>query len=138
MRFYEFVQFYPSKCFETLALQIAQGSRSADSDSSKTILALMGKLIGNSLYSAFLLNKHAHRNVTYHDSTINDLNNSSHFYHLDVISEDFYEVKCLKKHILNNLPIQIGVNLYMNAKLHMLKFYYLFIKKYTRPPCRNR
>ena len=130
-RIYKFVQFYPSKCFEALALQIAQDRRTADSDSSKTVLAMTSKLIGNSLYSASLLNKHAHHEVMYHDdSTINDVINSPYFNHLDVISENFYEVKCLKKHVLNDLPIQIGLNVYMNAKLHMLKFYYLFIKKY--------
>ena len=130
-RIYEFVQFYPSKCFEALALQTAQDRRTADSDSLKTVLAMTSRLIGNSLYSASLFNKHAHRDVTYHDdSTINDVINWPYFNHLDVISENFYEVKCLKKHVLNDLPIQIGLNVYMNAKLHILKFYYLFIKKY--------
>ena len=90
MCIYEFVQFYPSKCCETLALQIARDRRLADSDSSKMILAMTNKLIGNSLYSTSLLNKQAHRDVTYHDdSTINDFINSPHFNHLDVISENF-------------------------------------------------
>ena len=31
---------------------------------------------------------------------------------------------------MNDLPIQIGLNVYLNSKLHMLKFFYLFLKKY--------
>ena len=38
-------------------------------------------------------------------------------------------MKSLKK-IVDDLPIQIGLNVYLNSKLHMLKFFYLFLKKY--------
>ena len=92
---------------------------------------MTSKLTGNSLYSASLLNKHSHRDTSYHDdTTVNDIINSPYFTHLDIIEEGLYEVKCLKKRIKNDLPIQIGFNVYMNAKLHMLKFYYLFLKKF--------
>ena len=30
-----------------------------------------------------------------------------------------------------NLPCQISLNVYFSAKFHMLKFYYLFLKKYV-------
>ena len=130
-RIYEFVQFYPSKCFESLALQIAKDRRAGDRDPDQQILAMTSKLTGNSLYNASLLNKHSHRDTSYHDhTTVNDIINSPYFTHLDIIEEGLYEVKCLKKRIKNDLPIQIGLNEYMNAKLHMLKFYYLFLKKF--------
>ena len=130
-RIYEFIQFHPSKCFESLALQIAADRREGDRHPDFQILAMTSKLTGNSLYSASLLNKNSHRDITYHnDTTVNNVINSPHFTHLDVIEENLYEVKCRKKQIKNNLPIQIGLNVYMNAKLHMLKFYYLFLKKF--------
>ena len=53
---------------------------------------------------------------------------------MDEIKKDVYEVKSLKNKIVNNLPIQIGLNVYLNSKLHMLKFFYLFLKKYI-PDC---
>ena len=48
-RMYEFIQFYPEKCFEKLANQISNNRRAADDDVSKTNLGLTSKLIGNSL-----------------------------------------------------------------------------------------
>ena len=59
-RIYEFIQFHPQKCFETLANEIVNSRREADLDKSKTFIALTNKLTGNSLYSASLLNKEKH------------------------------------------------------------------------------
>ena len=59
-RIYEFIQFYPEKCFEKLANEISDNRRAVDIDTSKNILGMISKLIGNSLYSATLLNKEKH------------------------------------------------------------------------------
>ena len=48
---------------------------------------------------------------------------------MDQTSENLYEVKSLKRQIAQNLSCQVGLNVYFSAKLHMLKFYYLFLKK---------
>ena len=69
--------------------------------------------------------------ITYHlGDTVNKAINNPCFVHLDQIKKDIYEVKSLKNKIVNDLPIQIGLNVYLNSKLHMLKFFYLFLKKY--------
>jgi len=68
-RISEFIQFHPERCFENLALQIAEDRRARDQDHEKQILAMTSKFTGNSLYSASLLNKHSHRNITYHDDS---------------------------------------------------------------------
>ena len=60
--------------------------------------------------------------------TVNKFINDPRFIHLDQIKKDIYEVKSLKNKI--DLLIQIGLNVYLNSKLHMLKFFYLFLKKY--------
>jgi len=49
---------------------------------------------------------------------------------MDVIEEGLYEVLCRKPKIINDLPIQIGLFVYLNAKLHRLEFFHLFIWKY--------
>ena len=99
-------------------------------DKSKTVIALTNKLTGNFLYSASLLNKEKHRNISYHSKdSINKTINDPHFIHLDKIISDVYEVKSLKHKICNDLPIQINLNVYLNSKLHMLKFFLLFFKK---------
>ena len=50
---------------------------------------------------------------------------------MDQISENSYEVKSLKRQIAQNFQCQVGLNVYFSAKLDMLKFYYLFLKKYV-------
>ena len=113
----EFVEFFPQKCFAPLAQEIVNLRRLADTDKSKTVIALINKLTGNSLYSASLLNKEKHRNITYHSGdTLNKPINNPCFIHLDQIKKDTYEVKSLKNKIVNDLPIQIGLNVYLNSK----------------------
>ena len=68
----------------------------ADTDKSKTVIALTNKMTGNSFYSTSLLNKEKPRNI--------------------------HKVKRLKRKFVNNLFIQI--------RLHILKFFYFFLKKY--------
>ena len=51
-RTYKFIEFYPQKCFETLANEIVNSRKEADVDKSETVIALTNKLTGNSLYSA--------------------------------------------------------------------------------------
>ena len=135
-RIYEFIEFHPRKCFETLANEIVNFRKEADLDKSKTVIALTNKLTGNSLYSVSLLNKEKYRNITYHSKdTINKTINDPHFIHLDEIISNVYEVKSLKRSICHDLPIQIGLNVYLNSKLHMLKFFYCFLKKYIPERC---
>ena len=100
----------------------------ADTDKSETVIALTNKLTGN---SSVLLNREKHRNITYHsEETVNKPINDPRFIHLDEIKKDLYEVKSLKSKIANDFPIQIGLNVYLNSKLHMLKFFNSFLKKY--------
>ena len=128
-KIYEFIEFYPQKCFKKLADEIVNSQSEVDRDKLKAVIALTNKLTGKSLYSASLLNKEKHRNITYHSKdSINKAINNPHFIHLDEIISDVYEVKSLKHNILvhRDLPIQIGSSVYLNWKLHMLKFFYHF------------
>ena len=54
---------------------------------------------------------------------------------MDPISSEIYEVKSLKKHIIQNLPVHLGLSVYCESKVHMLKFYYIFLKKYLEDKC---
>ena len=44
-----------------------------------------------------------------------------------------YEVESLKKTITNDQSLQIGLFVYLNAKLHLFQFYYEFMKKFLDP-----
>jgi len=132
-KIHQFIQFYPSSCFEKLAQEISNSRRRGDADANHQIMALTSKLQGNSLYSATLLNKGKHRQISYCDcSDVNDKINSPRFQNLDVIQDNLYEVSCRKSKIINNLPIQVGLFVYLNAKLHLLKFFHLFIRKFLQ------
>ena len=84
------------------------------------------------IHWATLWNKMTHRFTTYHlEKTINQGINDRHFVHLDEIAAELYDVKSLKKKIRQDLLNQMGINVYLNSKLHKLNFFYLFLKKYT-------
>ena len=90
----EFIKFYPQKCFAKLADKIVNSGRAADTDQFKAVITSTNKLTGNSLYSASLLNKSKHRNITYHsEKKVNRVINDPHFVHLHEITSDLYEVK---------------------------------------------
>ena len=135
-RIQEFIQFFPMKCFDELSQEIVQNRRLGDIDPDKKVLAMTSKLCGNSLYSATLLNRSKHRAVTYHtDSNINEAINNPWFSHLEQLKPGLYEVKSLKKQIKHDLPLQLGISVYLEAKLHILKFFYHFLDKYIPKKC---
>ena len=135
-KIYEFIEYIPKKPFEKFALDVSNGRRVGDSDSSKKILAATWKLIGNSGYSSALLRKDRFRKISYHDqSTVDKAINSPWFVNLDVVNSDLYEVKSLKKYVIFDLPVQMGIFVYSWAKLKMLEFVYDCIKKYIPDDC---
>ena len=116
----EFVQFSRSECFEELAQDIVNTRREGDKDSSKQILALTEKPLGNCI-------KIVHTAKT----TLSIKLSTIFFSQMDQISKNLCEVKSLKRQIVQNLSCQVGLNVYFSAKLHMLKLYYWFLKKYV-------
>ena len=122
-----FIEFYPQKFFGKLTDEIVNSRKAADTDPSKDVIALTNKLMGNSIYLASLLNKSKHRNITYHsEKTVNRGINSLHFVAyiwMKLLLK--FKVKSLKHKIRYDFPVQIGVNVYLNSKLHMLKLFYL-------------
>ena len=132
-KIYEFIEFHPQKCFEALRNRICDARRLGDLNPHSQIAALTAKLAGNSLYSATLINKDKHRVVTYcDDSTVNEEINNPRFVNLEVVSPSVYKIKSLKKKVINDLPIQIGLFVYLNAKLTMLQFLYDFLFKFCQ------
>ena len=82
------------------------------------------------------MRKDKFRKISYYDqSTVDKAINSPRFVNLDVVDSDLYEVKSLKKHIIFDLPIQMGPFVYSLVKLKMLEFVYDCIKKYIPDDC---
>ena len=132
-RNYEFIEFHPQKCFKDLGNKICDARQLGDLNRHSQVAALTAKLQGNSLYSATLINKDKHRVITYcDDSTVNEEVNDPRFVNLEVVSRGIYEITGLKKKVINDLPIQIGLLVYLNAKLTMLRFLYDFFFKFCQ------
>ena len=132
-RIYEFVEFHLKKCFEDLGNKICDAQRQRNCDSAHQILALTAKLSGSSLYLASLINKDKHCLIEYsNDIGVNEIVNDPRFVNLEVFSSEIYGVKSLKKKIINGLPIQIGLFVYLNAKLTMHCFLYDFLFKFCK------
>ena len=106
------MEYTPEKPFEKFSLDVCDGRKSGEA-SSRKMLADTWKLIGNSGYSSVLLRKDRYKNISYHDqSTVDKAINSPRFVNLDLVDNDLYEVKSLKKHIIFDLLIQIGMYVY--------------------------
>jgi len=122
---YKFIEYHPSKCFEKFGLNVSEAHRAGDSDPSKAVLAESQKLHGNSSYGKCLTNKEKHREVHYcNRSEVTKLINSHVFHRLNIITDDLYEVECLKKSVKEDLPLQISFFVYGYAKLRMLEIYF--------------
>ena len=63
---------------------------------------------------------------------MNEKVNDPRFVNLEVVSPAIYEIKSLKKKVINNLLIQIGLFVYLNAKLTMLRFLNNFRLKFCQ------
>ena len=130
-KIYKFIEFFPQKCFAPLAQDIVNSRRLADTDKTKTFIALTNKLTGNSLYSASLLNKEKHQNITYHsEETVNKFINEPRFIHLDEIKKDIYEVKSLKTKLLTISLFKLD-SMYTSLKTSYVKIL-LFVSKKIR------
>ena len=127
-RVHEFIEYYPSKCFEHFGLNVSKAHRAGDSDPSKAVLAESQKLHGNISCGKCLTNKEKHREVHYcNRSEVMKFINSRVFHRLNIITDDLCDVECLKKSVKEDLPLQISFFVYGYAKLRMLEFYFDFL-----------
>ena len=124
---YEFIEYYPSKCFEQFGLNVSEARHASDSNPSKAVLAESQKLHGNRSCGKCLTNKERHREDHYcNRSEVTKFINSRVFHRLNNITDELYEVECLKKSVKEDLPLQISFFVYGCVKLRMLGFYFDF------------
>jgi G:T-mismatch repair DNA endonuclease (very short patch repair protein) len=133
-RVYEFVEYTPKACFEPFGQAVSTARREGDACPEKIIIADSMKLLGNSSYGKTLTNVFKHRDVKYcSEEEAQELVNDKRFVKLDAVSTDLFEVEQMKRNVNIDLPLQIGIQVYQNAKLRMLEMYYDFLQKYVDP-----
>ena len=130
-KFHCAIKYDGHKCFEEFVNEVSDARRAGDVDKSMEIIAETMKLFGNSAYGKTITNKESFVSTTYtNEINIGKKINSPHFKDLETLHNQTYEVTSSKRQIVMDLPLQIGVAVYNQAKLRMLQFYYDCIDKY--------
>ena len=95
------------------------------------ILAPETKLLGNSAYGKFIEAVERQTKVLYtkDEDEVDKHLRSAYFEDLVEIG-DAYKIESCKKEVKINRPFQVGIVVYLLAKLRMLQFYYDFLDKY--------
>jgi len=116
---------------------IADKRRQGDKDKSLKGFADEYKLIGNSAVGYTIIDKTKHKSISYTNDLIKARRaiQSKNFVDLDEFknehdTDNLYEIQKKKTIINQNTSLQVGIAVYMIAKLRMLEFYYDFLEKY--------
>jgi hypothetical protein len=127
----------PSHCFKDFVDDVTKARREGDLDPTKAVLADTMKLLANSAYGSFLMNKARYKDVYYVRGLQEASNviNKPLFERLTEIGPEYYEVESFKNKYILNLPIQLGYYILQLAKLRMLQFYYDFLDKFVPREC---
>ena len=125
------IDYTPGKIFNWFVEQVTEARRTGDVEKSKTLLAEVLKLLGNSGYGKLIEALERQTNVIYakNEKVVDRALRSAYFTDLDEIGQA-YELESLKPQITIRRPFQVGIAVYQLAKLRMLEFYYDFLERY--------
>ena len=103
--------------------EVTEARRAGDADKSKTLLADVFKLLGNSCYGKMIENVASHNSTRYtkDEKLVDRILRSAYFEDLNEIGAA-YELTSRKRSVTINRPYQIGIAVYQLAKLRMLEF----------------
>ena len=133
-KIYQIIEFQPKPSFTSFIDKVTHHRIQGELEADKAIIGDTFKLISNSSYGSFLMNKTKHSNVRYlvDKNKVRKIINSCIFKDMQDINGVF-EVETYKSRIVMDNPIQIGFFILQYAKLRMLEFYYDCLLKYLRP-----
>ncbi len=93
---------------------MSDARRAGDIDKAYELIAETMKLFGNSAYGKTVTNKKIVSTSYGNEDNISKKNNSPHFKDLEQLYGQKYEVISTKREIKMDLPLQIGVAVYLN------------------------
>lgn len=133
-KIHQAVEYVPKRCFENFVQSGANYRRMGDTHPDKAIMASTYKLLLNCSYGKMISNRLKHKRVSYMDGlrarqSVGD----PLFSGMVEIAEDLYEVTFQKQRVVWRDCIQIGLFVYMNAKLNLLRFMYDVLYRYINP-----
>lgn len=118
----QFIQFSRKQPFKKFTETIAQMRKQAEEDKD-LLLSTTAKALGNSSYGFTLYSAAKSLEVKYvHADSLQKYVLSNRFVSLEELNDDYYEVTMEKNIVMENLPIQIGFQVYALSKVYMLHF----------------
>jgi len=128
---YSFIKANSHNAFAPFMEQVSDARRDGDADKSKSMIADMSKLLGNSAFGRSGMDKSKHKDVKYMSDSIKvrAIVEKQNFHDVEELAGSF-EVSLKKRRIKLNNPIHLSIAIYQLAKLRMLQFYYDCIDKY--------
>ena len=128
---YRTIDYKPAKIFPWFVEQVTEARRTGDVEKSKSLLAEVFKLLGNSGYGKLIEALERQTNIIYtkDEKVVDRALRSAYFSDLDEIGQA-YELESRKPRITIRRPFQVGIAVYQLAKLRMLEFYYDFLDMY--------
>ena len=128
-------QYLKRDCFSEFANRIMSMRRAADKDPALKTLAECFKLIGNSSYGKFLIDRSKFSDVQYYSQDdvdkISGLINGKFFRHLTYLEDvGMVEIESFKTYIKVDNPVLLGFTILERSKLILLRFVHYFLDKY--------
>ena len=129
---YRTITYQATKALKWCVDEVTAARRTGDTDKSKSLLADVFKLLGNSSYGKMIecLERQTRVIYTKDEKVVDRALRSAYFEDLDEIGQ-VYELESRKPRILIKRPFQIGIAVYQLAKLRMFEFYYDFLDRYV-------
>ena len=119
------IQYYGKRVFKWFQDEVCRDRRRADMGGEELkIKGEASKTKGNCGYGRTLMDKSKHTRICFakKKNLLKHVNNPL-LKSYDTLNEDVYEVEKLKKKVMLDLPIQIGVAVYNYAKLRLIEFW---------------
>ena len=121
-------------CFQEFADRVCDARRKGDQDPDSDILANTMKLVGNSSYGKFTMDKSKQTNTVFaNEARAVQLFNYERFKTCHALGGGLFQIELYKTKHVQDLALHAGLATYMLAKLRMLQWEYSFMQKYLAP-----
>ncbi|KAG2774346.1 hypothetical protein PC129_g7755 [Phytophthora cactorum] len=122
---YSFIKANSHKAFASFMDAVSSARRVGDEDKSKSMIAEMIKLVGNSAFGRSGMDMSKHKQVKYESKETKIKSRIEHFtFHGLEELNDSCEITMKKRSLNNKNPIHLSIAIYQLAKPRMLEFYY--------------
>ena len=130
-KIHHFVQYTPKKSFSRFVPSAVNARRQGNENPNSSVVADTMKFLENNSYGYQIMDRSRHTVTKYlSDEKTHSAIKNKLFKRLNFITDQLYEVECVKSEIEHREPIIVGFFILQYAELRMLELFYNFFKKY--------